>query len=401
MTNPLIGKKIILGVTGSIAAYKAADLASKFYQAGALVDVVLTQSAQHFITPLSFQSVTSRKAYIDQDLWGGEGHVTHIAIGHSADLIVIAPASANTIAKLSAGIADNLLCLTVLAGKCPVLIAPAMDGGMYSNLITGENIETLKKRGIYFIGPAEGHLASGLYGLGRMVEPIAILGETRYIMGKSGRMTGKKVVVTAGGTQEPIDPVRVVTNRSSGRQGYAIAQAALDEGADTTLITTPVFLTPPAGCKIIQVKTADDMLEAVLNETKDCDVLIMAAAVADYKPDSSAQKIKKSVDGIVLELKPTRDILKEVAKFKEKNKYPRWVIGFAAESQDLIINATQKLHNKNLDLIIANDISSSTSGFSVETNQVALIYPDGRVDQTPLLTKEEIAEIILDKVASW
>jgi len=401
MTNPLIGKKIILGVTGSIAAYKAADLASKFYQAGALVDVVLTQSAQHFITPLSFQSVTSRKAYIDQDLWGGEGHVTHIAIGHSADLIVIAPASANTIAKLSAGIADNLLCLTVLAGKCPVLIAPAMDGGMYSNLITGENIETLKKRGIYFIGPAEGHLASGLYGLGRMVEPIAILGETRYIMGKSGRMTGKKVVVTAGGTQEPIDPVRVVTNRSSGRQGYAIAQAAIDEGADTTLITTPVFLTPPAGCKIIQVKTADDMLEAVLNETKDCDGLIMAAAVADYKPDSAAQKIKKSVDGIVLELKPTRDILKEVAKFKEKNKYPRWVIGFAAESQDLISNATQKLHNKNLDLIIANDISSSTSGFSVETNQVALIYPDGRVDQTPLLTKEEIAEIILDKVASW
>ena len=379
MTNPLIGKNIILGVTGSIAAYKAADLASKFHQAGAHVDVVLTESAQHFITPLSFQSVTSRKAYIDQDLWGGEGHVTHIAIGHSADLIVIAPASANTIAKLAAGIADNLLCLTVLAGNCPILIAPAMDGGMYSNVITQENIEILKKRGVYFIGPAEGHLASGLLGLGRMVEPLAIFGETRYILGKSGRMSGKKVVVTAGGTQEPIDPVRVITNRSSGKQGYAIAQAALDEGADTTLITTPVFLNPPEGCKVLQVKTADDMLEAVLKESKDCDVLIMAAAVADFKPHSSTQKIKKSDAGILLELKPTRDILIEIAKFRVKNKFPHLVIGFAAESQNLIINATQKLHNKNLDLIIANHISSSSSGFNVETNQVALIYPDGRV----------------------
>ena len=293
MTNPLIGKKIILGVTGSIAAYKAADLASKFHQAGALIDVVLTESAQHFITPLSFQSVTSRKAFVDQDLWGGEGHVTHIAIGHSADLIVIAPASANTIAKLAAGIADNLLCLIVLAGKCPVLIAPAMDGGMYSNKITQDNIETLKKRGVNFIGPAKGHLASGLSGFGRMVEPVEILGESRFILGKSGRMAGKKVMITAGGTQEPIDPVRVITNRSSGRQGYAVAQAALDEGADTTLITTPNFLTPPAGCQVIQVKTAHEMLEAVLNEAKDCDVLIMAAAVADFKPDFSIAKNKK------------------------------------------------------------------------------------------------------------
>ncbi len=399
MANPLSGKSVVLGVTGSIAAYKAADLASKLHQSGALVDVVLTESARQFITPLSFQSVTSRKAYVDQDLWGGEGHVTHIQLGHTADLIVVAPASANTLAKLAAGIADNLLTLTILASHCPVLIAPAMDGGMYSNEITQRNIELLKNRGFSFIGPAEGHLASGLTGPGRMVEPAEILGEARYTMGKDGKLSGIKVVVTAGGTQEPIDPVRLVTNRSSGKQGYAVAQAALDAGAETILITAPTSLVPPKGSRVIPVKTASEMLEAVLYEVNNSDVLIMAAAVADYSPQMSQQKIKKSTSGLVIDLQPTQDILKAIAQRKETNHDPRIVIGFAAESQNLIENATKKLRDKKLDIIVANDIASPGSGFEVDTNQVVLLYPDGTLEKLPLLNKDQVADIIVDKIA--
>ena len=400
MTNPLSGKAVVLGVTGSIAAYKAADLASKLHQSGALVDVVLTEAACHFISPLSFQSVTSRKTFVDQDLWGGEGHVTHIQLGHTAELIVLAPASANTLAKLAAGIADNLLTLTVLASNCPVLIAPAMDGGMYSNEITQNNIKTLKKRGFHFTGPAEGHLASGLTGPGRMVEPNKILGEARFILGKGGRLTGKKVVTTAGGTQEPIDPVRLVTNRSSGKQGYAIAQAAIDAGAETILITAPTSLNPPTGCRVIPVKTAAEMLEAVLFEVRNSDALIMAAAVADYSPKIAQQKIKKSSLGLVVELQPTRDILKEVAQYKEENNYPGVVIGFAAESQDLIENAAKKLHDKKLNFIVANNIALPGSGFEVDTNQVVLLYPDGTLEKFPLLNKDQVAEIIIEKVSA-
>src|SRR5215212_147312 len=263
----LTNRRIILGVTGSIAAYIAADLASKLTQSGVQVDVILTGAAEKFVTPLTFQSVTGRRAYVDADLWGREAHVLHVGLGHAADLLVIAPCTADTIAKLAHGQADNLLAVTALAMQSPLLIAPAMDGGMYDHPATQENIATLKKRGTTFIGPAEGHLASGLAGVGRMLETAEIIGHIRLILGQHGLLTGKKIVITAGGTQEPLDPVRVLTNRSSGKQGYALVQAALELGAQVTLITTPTSLTLPVGARILQVQTAKQMLDCVLQES--------------------------------------------------------------------------------------------------------------------------------------
>src|SRR6185503_2771455 len=276
----LFGKRITLGVTGSIAAYKASDLASKLTQAGAQVDVILTGAAEKFISPLTFQSVTGRRAYTDTDLWGNEAHVLQVGLGHSADLLVIAPCTANTIAKLAYGQADTLLTVTALASTCPLLLAPAMDGGMFDHPATQENLNTLRKRGATIIGPAEGHLASGLSGTGRMLEPAEIIGHIRLLLGHNGPLAGKKILITAGGTQEPLDPVRVLTNRSSGKQGYALTQAALDAGAQVTLITTPTSVRSPIGAQVVKVETARQLLEAVLKESDGSDALIMAAAVA-------------------------------------------------------------------------------------------------------------------------
>jgi phosphopantothenoylcysteine decarboxylase/phosphopantothenate--cysteine ligase len=287
----LSGKHILLGVTGSIAGYKAADLASKLAQAGAQVDVLLTSAGEKFVTPLTFQSVTGRRAYTDKDLWGNEAHVLHVSFGKTADLLVIAPCTADTMAKLAHGIADNLLTVTALAAQCPLVIAPAMDGGMFDHPATQENLAKLKERGAIIVGPAEGHLASGLTGTGRMVEPAEILGHIRIALGKKGKLAGKKIVVTAGGTQEALDPVRVITNHSSGKQGYALAQAALDSGADVCLISAPTAaaLSAPVGARVIHVNSAMEMLNAVLAES--ADALIMAAAAADFTPRQSP-KIK-------------------------------------------------------------------------------------------------------------
>ena len=396
----LSNKRIMLGVTGSIAAYKAADLASKLTQAGAQVDVILTGAAEKFVTPLTFQSVTGRRAYTDRDLWGNEAHVLHVGLGHAADLLVIAPCTANTIAKLAHGQADTLLTVTALAMRSPLLIAPAMDGGMYDHAVTQENIEKLKKSGATFIGPAEGHLASGLSGVGRLLETFEIVGYIRILLGKDGPLAGKKVVVTAGGTQEPLDPVRVITNRSSGKQGYALAQAALDMGAQVTLITTPTALTPPVGARVINLETAKEMLEAVLAESADSDALVMASAVADFRPKSMAKdKIKKEGGIPQIELEGTEDILKAVAGQRAETKCPRVVVGFAAESRDLLENATNKLKSKGLDFIAANDISAGDAGFAVETNRVTLLFADGRSESLPLISKAEVAEVILGWVS--
>jgi len=396
MTNPFENQHIILGVTGSIAIYKAVDLASKLTQAGALVDVVLTPSAEKFICPLTFQSVTGRKCFTDQDLWGGEGHVVHVGLGRAANLVLVAPASANTIAKLANGFADNLLTATTLVAGCPLLIAPAMESHMYTNVATQTNIQILKERGIKFIGPAEGRLASGAVGYGRFVEPPDILSAVRYEISRSGPLKEKKVVVTAGGTQEAIDPVRVITNRSSGKQGYALAQAALDQGADVTLITAPTSLKPIFGAKVIDVISASEMQVAVLSEISDASALIMAAAVADFRPGViSGQKIKKDSSSLDLHLEPTDDILKAVVVQKEIKGFPKITIGFAAESQELIDNALKKLHAKKLDLIIANNISSNDAGFEVDTNRVTLLYANGKKDELPLLSKIEVAEKII------
>jgi phosphopantothenoylcysteine decarboxylase/phosphopantothenate--cysteine ligase len=393
----LSNKHILLGVTGSIAVYKAADLASKLAQAGALVDVIFTEAGEKFVTPLTFQSVTGRRAYTDADLWGNEAHVLHVSFGKTADLLLIAPCTADTMAKLANGIADNLLTVTALAAQCPLVIAPAMDGGMFAHPATQKNLETLKQRGATVVGPAEGHLASGLVGPGRMSEPAEILGCVRMALGKSGKLAGRKVVVTAGGTQEALDPVRVITNHSSGKQGYAVAQAAIDAGADVCLITAPTALTPPVGARVVRVKSAKDMLEAVLSES--ADVLIMAAAAADFTPKTVAKDKMKKRDGIPqIELTAAPDILKTVSD--RKPSLFKVVIGFAAESQNLLENASEKLKSKKLDLIVANDISSADAGFAVDMNRVTLLFANGTSESLPLVSKTEVAEKIIEHTAS-
>ncbi len=397
----LTDKHILLGVTGSIAACKAADLASRLTQAGARVDVILTRGAGQFVTPLTFQSLTGRRAYTESDLWGGEAHVLHVGLGHSADLLVIAPCTANTLAKLAHGQADNLLTITALAAQCPALVAPAMDVGMYGHPATQENLRILRGRGVVFAGPAEGRMASGLVGLGRMLEPPELLGHIRRVLGRDGALAGRKVVVTAGGTQEPIDPVRFIANRSSGKQGYALAQAAIDAGAEVTLISTPTCLTPPAGAHAATVRTVGEMLEAVLAACRQADVLLMAAAGADFRPANVSKNKLKKRDGIPqITLEAAPDILKAVAGLRSDSGLPRVVVGFAAESRDLLANASAKLASKKLDFIAANDISAPDAGFGSETNRVTLLFADGQKEPLPLMNKFAVAETIIARVAA-
>jgi phosphopantothenoylcysteine decarboxylase/phosphopantothenate--cysteine ligase len=393
---PLEGKRILLGVTGSIACYKAADLASKLTQLGAQVDTVLTGAAMHFIAPLTFQSVTSFRAYTDDDLWGPDGHVLHVKLGKDADLVLIAPATANTLAKLAAGQADNVLTLAALVTTAPLMLAPAMDGGMYDHPATQANLETLRNRGAYILGPHSGHLASGLSGVGRMLEPAELAGHVRAVLGARGPLRGRRVLVTAGGTQEPIDPVRVIANRSSGKQGYALAQAAIDLGAQVTLVSGPTALPAPVGAELIPVETAEQMRAAVIQHAPGRDVLLMAAAVADFRPDQAAErKIKRAGGAPEVKLVPNPDILQEVAALPQR---PQVLVGFAAESNDLLANAAHKLEAKGLDLIVANDISAADAGFEVDTNRVVLLGRDGSQTELPLLSKYEVARQVLARV---
>jgi len=402
MGNPINGTQIILGVTGSIAAYKGVEIASTLTKQGALVDTVLTESAEEFISPLTFQSVSGRKAYTQKDLWGTQGHVVHISLARKAGLIIIAPASANTIAKIAHGIADNLLAVTVLAARCPILIAPAMDAGMYSNPATQLNVAKLKERGFTFIGPESGHLASGLKGPGRMTEPADIIAHVRYMLSRQNQLQGKHIVVTAGGTAEAADPVRILTNRSTGKQGYALAQAALDAGSDVTLISAPSHLAPPAGASLIEIESAAEMNDAVLESIPSADALIMAAAVADFRPANFvSEKIKKSAKLTQLDLERTEDILQNVAKLKSQKKLELKVVGFAAESENLKENAREKMHKKKMDMIVANDISDPEAGFGVDTNKVLLMYSDGSTEQLPKMKKIEVAEKVLQHLSSW
>ncbi len=392
------GKHILLGVTGSIAGYKSADIASKLAQAGAQVDVLITGAGEKFVTPLTFQSVTGRRAYTEQDLWGNEAHILHVSFGKTADLLVIAPCTAHTLAKLAHGLADNLLTVTALAAECPLVIAPAMDGGMYYHPTTQENVAKLKASGAIIIGPAEGHLASGLTGKGRMVEPAEIIGHLRIVLGRNGILAGKKIVITAGGTQEAIDPVRVITNHSSGKQGYALAQAALDSGADACLITAPTALTPPVGARVIKITSVQEMLNAVLDES--ADALIMAAAASDFRPVQTAQDKLKKRDGIPqIKLEAAPDILGTVAGSQLRKKRFQVVAGFAAESRDLLENASEKLESKKLDLIVANNISENDAGFAVETNRVTLLFANGVRENLPLMSKVEVAEKIIEHIS--
>ena len=386
-------KNIILGVTGSISVYKAVDLASKLVQAGAVVDVVMTEAATEFVKPISFGSLTKRPVITEMFPDTTDYNIAHISLSDRADLVVICPATANTIAKLANGIADDMLSCTVLATEAPVIIAPAMNYRMYRNEVTQENIDKLKSRGFVFIGPATGRLASGAVGQGRLIEITEVLGAIRQVLGKSGDLSGRRIVVTAGGTQEPIDPVRRVSNRSSGKMGYALAEVARDRGASVVLISAPTSLPAPYGIELVSIETAQQMHDAVVKSVADADALIMAAAVADYRPKNiSDSKIKKSDDSLSIELEKTADILSVVnAPVK---------VGFAAESDDLESNAKEKLAKKNLDLIIANDITAEGSGFDADTNEVLIIDRSGQKEKLPLMPKIDVAHKILDRVVA-
>lgn len=383
---------IVLGVTGSIAVYKAADLTSRLVKAGYIVDVIMTKAAQEFVQPLTFQALTHRPVVTEMFTLHNEMSVEHIALAERANVLLIAPATANIIAKLRHGLADDMLSCTALATRAPLVIAPAMNNGMFENPVTQENIAVLKARGVTFVGPGEGYLACGTVGRGRLTEILDIFDAVKMVLGRSGDLAGRKIVITAGGTEEPIDPVRCITNRSSGKMGYALAEAARDRGASVTLIAGPTSLRAPYGVNCVPVRTALEMLAAVQAATRDCDALVMAAAVADYRvAEVAEQKIKKAAKTLSLELVKNPDILASLTGDFAK-------IGFAAESQDLLANAAAKLEAKGLHMIVANDITRAGSGFGTETNEATLLYRDGRREALPLMTKERLAHIILDRL---
>ena len=392
MSGPLVNKHIVLGVTGSIASYKAIDLASKLTQAGALVDTILTYGATQFITPLAFRSITHRDVITDLYDLDSEFSNEHVALARRADIVTIVPATVNCIAKLAWGMADDPLTTTVVATEAPLLIAPAMDGNMYSHPATQDNLQILERRGVVIVGPDQGYLASGLSGKGRLVDPTQLVGHIAAALGKKGDLSGKKIVISAGGTQEPIDPVRVITNNSSGKMGYAIAEAARDRGAEVILITAPTSLSDPPSITVKNVTTAAEMCSLVLSEVTDSDALIMSAAVADYRPKTSAeQKIKKSNSGLTIDLTKTEDILEKATGNFVK-------VGFSAESENLVSNATEKIGRKSLDLIVANDITDPDSGFGKDTNKVVIIDDQLQAEHLPILTKYDVGNEILNRV---
>ena len=396
--KPLQNKHVILGVTGGIAAYKSAMLTSQLVRAGATVDVILTEAAQRFITPLTFQALTHRRVYTDIFYLPPNESAPHVALASEADLLIIAPATANTIAKITNGLSDNLLIAIAIATDAPVLIAPAMETHMWQHPATQINITTSNKWGINVIGPATGRLASGVIGEGRMTEPDEIFDTACHILSKHGDMAGKRVLVTAGGTREDIDPVRYLTNHSTGRMGYAVAKAARNRGAYVTLIST-AFCPTLAGVKLIPVTSAYEMNKEVLENLMHVDALIMAAAVADYRPEHvSSHKIKKEASLFMLALERTEDILQGIYNQRHVAKWPKCVVGFAAESEHLQENALAKIKKKGLDFIVANDITRHDSGFATDTNKVMIIGADGTIADLPTMTKTEVAHIIWDVV---
>ena len=394
MTNPVHGKHVALGVAGSVACYKAVDLSSKLTQDGALVDVVMTSGATKFISPLLFQSITHRP--VSSDLFDphSEMAMDHVAIAQRAAVVVIAPATANLIAKIAHGLADDPVTSTVLAAGAPVIVAPAMDAHMFDSPATQENLAKLESRSFTIAGPAEGRLASGLRGRGRVLDTPDLLGYVRWVLGRGGDLEGRKIVVSAGGTQESIDPVRYITNRSSGKMGYALAEGARDRGANVVLVAAPSALRDPIGVDVVHVESAGEMLDAVSAESGDAHALIMAAAVADWRPRAPQEhKMKKGPDaGWSLSLVKTPDILAEV----RGDHLVR--VGFAAESQDLVDNARAKLRDKKLDLIVANDVSGSGAVFGSDTNSVVLLDRNGGVQALAEMSKYDAGQRILDRV---
>ena len=385
-------RNVVLGVTGSIAAYKAVDLASKLTQAGVAVHTVMTESATKLVGPASFRAITGLPVSSDLFELSNPFAIEHVSLADRADLLLIAPATANVIAKLETGIADDLLTCTALATRAPILVAPAMHTAMWENPATQANVQTLRSRGVSFVGPVEGRLASGGYGAGRFAPVSEIVGETLRNLGRTGDLAGVRIVVTAGGTREPLDPVRFLGNRSSGKMGFALAEAARDRGADVQLVVGPTQLPVPAGIRTICVETAAEMLDAVQVACDAADVLIMAAAVADYTPAAQvASKMKKTSDPLTIDLARTEDILGAV-------EGPSIRVGFAAETEDLLENARRKLVSKRLDLIVANRVAGPNTPFGSDENEAVLIESDGE-EVLPRMAKRELAEHVLDRIA--
>jgi len=392
----LQGKQVVLGVTGGIAAYKACELCSRLRKSGADVYVVMTKNACEFVSPLTFETLSNHPVATDTFKRPETWEVEHVALAKRADLFVIAPATANIMAKMAYGIADDMLSTTVLATRAPVLIAPAMNTGMWDNIATRENVETLASRGIHFVGPEGGYLACGDTGAGRMSEPAAIYQKIEEILCPNQDLAGLSVLVTAGPTQEKLDPVRYLTNRSSGKMGYAIAAAAAKRGAKVTLVSGPTNLAIPSGVERIRIQSTQDLYDAMMAHCDQADIIIQAAAPADYTPAVVAnQKIKKQGDGdLILTLKQTPDVARAVG---EKKKSGQLLIGFAAETQDVLENAQGKLQKKNLDMIVANDVTAPGAGFDVDTNIVTFVTQDG-METMPCLPKVQVADELLNRI---
>ena len=410
----LLNRRVLVGICGGIASYKAVELVSRLQQAGAIVDVIMSERAEEFVRPLTFSTVSHRPVYTD--LWEPSGRAaeTHIALAEEAELLVVIPATANTLAKLAHGIADNMLTAVALATRAPLLLAPAMHHHMYTHPATQANLALLQERGAYILEPEVGRLASGEVGVGRLPDISVLLGAIHVVLGRNGDLTGRRVVITAGGTQEPIDPVRFVGNRSSGKMGYALATEARDRGAHVILISGPVALDAPYGVDVWRVETAMQMREAVFNAVDEADALVMSAAVADDRPAVTAvQKLKKEgkgaqeVDaegGFNLRLVRNPDILGELADVSEppevnherKKRLVR--VGFAAETGDVITYARDKLAAKRLDLLVANDVSRSDSGFGAETNKVYIFHATGAMEDLPVMPKTGVAAAIWDRI---
>lgn len=390
-----MSKNVVLGVTGGIAAYKALDLVSKLRKKDINVDVIMTKSATKFVTPLSFQSLSQNQVIVDMFAEPKSWEIQHISLADKADVLAIVPATANVIGKIANGIADDMLTTTVMATKAPVLIAPAMNVNMYENPIVQRNIQTLKQYGYHIIEPIEGRLACGYVGKGKLNDIDLIFDYIEMLLEKEKDYLGKKVLVTAGPTVEHIDPVRFISNRSSGKMGYALARAARNRGAEVILISGPTNLAPPVGVKVIRVKTAEEMFKEVMKYYPEVDIAIKAAAVADYRVEGiSNVKIKKTEDSFEIKLIKNKDILQEMGKIKTN----QILVGFAAETNDLIKNAKLKLEGKNLDMIVANDVTEENSGFDYDTNTVKIIKNDGQIIQLPNMLKEELANIILNYI---
>ncbi len=393
----LTGKRILLGVTGSIAAYKAVELLRELVKRGAEVQVVMTEAATRFVAPLTFETLSRQPVLLDMFSLAYDSRIGHIEATERTHLFVVAPATARTIARLALGLADDFLSNIYLAGRCPVLIAPAMDSDMFQHPALQENLDRLRSRGVHVVGPASGELASGLVGPGRLADLSEIVAAVERLLIAVGDLAGQVVLVTAGPTREPLDPVRYLSNRSSGKMGYAIAEAAAARGATVALVSGPTALPAPAGVDVIHVETAQEMYDAVLAKLPVATAVIKAAAVSDFRPKRVAErKIKKEEAVPEVTLEPTPDILAEVGKRKGN----RIVVGFAAETNDLLANAQKKLQRKHVDLMVANDVRQPGAGFDADTNLVKILDAQGGVEELPLLSKRAVADRILDRVVA-